>query len=148
MGIAHSRTIEILLVEDNPGDIRLTQEILKEMVVPFRLSVVRDGEEAMAFLRRQEAHRQAPQPDLILLDLNLPRKNGREVLTEIKQDPALQRIPVLVMTSSRDESDIVRAFDLHPDSYLVKPFGLQEASSVARSIESFCLRVVEALPAG
>ena len=142
-----SRPVEILLVEDNPGDVGLTQEGLKEGKVHNHLSVVGDGEEAMAFLRRQGKYAAAPRPDLILLDLSLPRKNGREVLEEVKNDPALRRIPVVVMTRSDDEKDILRAYDLHVNCYVTKPVDVDQFLQVVRSIEHFWFSIVK-LPAG
>ncbi|WP_141592424.1 response regulator [Myxococcus sp. AB056] len=138
--------IEILLVEDNPGDVRLTVEALKEGKVRNRLSVARDGVEALAFLRRQGAYADAAQPDLILLDLNLPRKDGREVLAEIKVDPALRRIPVVVLTTSKAEEDILRTYDLHANCYIAKPVDLEQFISVVRSIDDFWLSVVRLPP--
>ncbi len=131
--------VEILLVEDNLGDIRLTQEIFKDCRVPSRLSVARDGEEAMTRLRREGEHSSAGRPDLILLDLNLPKKDGREVLAEIKSDPELRRIPVIVLTTSRDERDIFKSYDLHANCYLNKPVRLDDFIAVVRAIENFWL---------
>ncbi|EPX60231.1 Two-component system response regulator [Cystobacter fuscus DSM 2262] len=141
------RPIEILLVEDNPGDVRLTIEALKEGKVSNRLSVARDGVEALAFLRREGAHANAPRPDLILLDLNLPRRDGREVLAEIKADARLRRIPVVVLTTSKAEEDILRTYDLHANCYINKPVDLDQFISVVRSIDDFWLSVVR-LPGG
>ncbi|MFP2960686.1 response regulator [Myxococcus sp. 1LA] len=138
--------IEILLVEDNPGDVRLTIEALKEGKVHNRLSVARDGVEALAFLRREGVHAGAPRPDLILLDLNLPRKDGREVLAEIKVDRALRRIPVVVLTTSKAEEDILRTYDLHANCYIAKPVDLDQFISVVRSIDDFWLSVVRLPP--
>jgi CheY-like chemotaxis protein len=135
--------IEILLVEDNLGDIRLTQEIFKECKVVNHLSVARDGEEAMAWLRRQGQHAAAPRPDLILLDLNLPRKCGREVLAEVKDDADLRRIPVVVMSTSSAEVDIVKSYSLHANCYLTKPVCLDEFVRAVQSIESFWLMIVK-----
>ncbi|WP_434386558.1 response regulator [Melittangium boletus] len=140
------RPIEILLVEDNPGDVRLTIEALKEGKVRNRLSVARDGVEAIAFLRRQGVHADAARPDLILLDLNLPRKDGREVLAEIKEDASLRRIPVVVLTTSKAEEDILRTYDLHANCYINKPVDLEQFITVVRSIDDFWLSVVR-LPA-
>ena len=137
---------EILLVEDNPGDVRLTREALREGGVPGRVSVAADGVEALSFLRRQGKHAQAPRPDLILLDLNLPRKNGREVLAEVKQDPQLRRIPVVIMTSSDDEKDILAAYNLYVNCYVTKPVDLDQFIGVVKSIETFWLSIVK-LPA-
>ena len=138
--------IEILLVEDNPGDVRLTIEALKEGKVRNRLSVARDGVEALAFLRRQGAHANAARPDLILLDLNLPRKDGREVLADIKEDKSLRRIPVVVLTTSKAEEDILRTYDLHANCYIAKPMDLEQFISVVRSIDDFWLSVVRLPP--
>jgi two-component system, chemotaxis family, response regulator Rcp1 len=136
------RPIEILLVEDNPGDVRLTIEALKEGKVSNRLSVARDGVEALSFLRRQGPHANAARPDLILLDLNLPKKDGREVLAEIKEDSRLRRIPVVVLTTSKAEEDILRTYDLHANCYITKPVDLEQFISVVRSIDDFWLSVV------
>lgn len=141
-----SRTIEILLVEDNPGDARLTLEAFKEGKVLNHLSVVNDGVEALAFLRREGPYAGAKTPDLILLDLNLPRKSGREVLAEIKHDERLKTIPVVVLTTSSDEQDIARAYDNHANCYLTKPVELDQFLRVVHSIENFWLTLVK-LPA-
>ncbi|ATB35667.1 transcriptional regulator [Cystobacter fuscus] len=146
-GDSLGRPIEILLVEDNPGDVRLTIEALKEGKVSNRLSVARDGVEALAFLRREGPHASAPRPDLILLDLNLPRRDGREVLAEIKADARLRRIPVVVLTTSKAEEDILRTYDLHANCYINKPVDLDQFISVVRSIDDFWLSVVR-LPGG
>jgi two-component system, chemotaxis family, response regulator Rcp1 len=138
-----SRPIEVLLVEDNPGDVRLTREALREGKVRNNLHVVRDGLEALAFLRRADSFEDAVRPDLILLDLNLPRMDGREVLQEIKQDPALRNIPVVVLTTSEAEQDIVRAYDLHANCYITKPVGLEQFITVVQSIESFWFSIVK-----
>jgi len=138
--------IEILLVEDSPDDAALTIDALRDGRVHNRISVVDDGVEAMAFLRRQGPHAQAPRPDLILLDLNLPRKSGREVLAEIKQDPELRRIPVVVMTSSDDEKDILAAYNLYVNCYITKPVDLSQFIQVVKTIEHFWFTVVR-LPA-
>jgi CheY-like chemotaxis protein len=138
--------IEILLVEDSPDDADLTTDALRDARVRNRVTLVEDGVEAMAYLRRQGGYAEAPRPDLILLDLNLPRKNGREVLAEIKQDPQLRRIPVVVMTSSDDEKDILAAYDLHVNCYITKPVDLDQFIKVVKSIEHFWLCVVK-LPA-
>ena len=139
--------IEILLVEDNPGDVELTREALDETKLRTNLSVVHDGVEALAFLRREGAHADAPRPDLILLDLNLPRKDGRGVLAEIKQDPALTTIPVVVLTSSEAEQDIARAYELHANCYVTKPVDLDQFVKIVQSIEQFWFTVVK-LPRG
>jgi chemotaxis family two-component system response regulator Rcp1 len=140
------RPIEILMVENNPGDIRLTIETLKEGKVHSRLHSVGDGEEALAFLRHQDQYDQAPRPDLILLDLNLPRKTGQEVLAEIKTDPDLRRIPVVALTTSEAEVDILKTYDLHANCYIIKPVDLDSFMEVVRSIEDFWLTVVTLPP--
>lgn len=133
---------QILLVEDNPGDVLLTREALAEARVANELSVARDGEEALRFLRREAEHAESPRPDIILLDLNLPRKGGREVLEEIKADPALKRIPVIVLTTSAAEQDILQTYDLHANSYVTKPLDVDEFLAAVRQIEGFWLEVV------
>jgi chemotaxis family two-component system response regulator Rcp1 len=138
----HCRPIEILLVEDNPGDVRLTQEALREGKVRNHLHVAADGVEAMAFLRREGQHAHAPQPDLILLDLNLPKKGGREVLAEIKEDPELRRIPVVILTVSKAEEDVLKSYNLHANCYITKPVNLDQFLEVVKSIEDFWLTVV------
>jgi Response regulator containing a CheY-like receiver domain and an HTH DNA-binding domain len=137
-----TRPAELLLVEDNPGDVRLTIEALKEGKVINNLTVVKDGEEAIAALRRQGRYLNAARPDLILLDLNLPKKGGLEVLEEIKQDPDLRQIPVVVLTTSRAEQDILNTYDLHANCYIVKPVDLNQFMDVVQSIKSFWLAVV------
>ena len=136
------RTVEILLVEDNPGDARLAQEAFREARVPNHLSVVGNGEEALLFLQRRPPHQEAPRPDLILLDLNLPRKSGRELLRDIKTDPGLSRIPVVVLTTSQAEEDIASAYDLNANCYISKPVDLDEFFQVVQSIEDFWLKTV------
>jgi CheY-like chemotaxis protein len=139
-----SRPVEILLVEDNPGDVRLTREALRESKVHNNLYIAKDGVEALAFLRREGAEfADAVRPDLILLDLNLPRKDGREVLEEIKADPSLRHIPVVVLTSSEAEQDIVRAYDLHANCYVSKPVDLDQFITVVQSIENFWFTIVK-----
>jgi len=140
--IPASRFIEILLVEDNPGDVRLTMEALKEGKVINNLTVVADGQEAMDFLQRAGTFEDAPRPDLILLDLNLPRKDGREVLEEIKSHKDLKRIPVVVLTTSQAEQDIVKSYDLGVNCYITKPVDLDQFINVVKSIEQFWLTVV------
>jgi CheY-like chemotaxis protein len=140
---ASGRPIEILLVEDNPGDVRLTQEALKEGKVLNHLSVVRDGVEVMLFLNRKEKYKDAPRPDLIWLDLNLPKKNGREVLGEIKGNPDFRRIPVVILTISKDEQDISKSYDLHANCYITKPVDLNQFINVVKSIEDFWLTIVK-----
>jgi CheY-like chemotaxis protein len=141
--VAQSKPIEILLVEDNPGDVRLTREALRENKVNNSLYVAIDGVDALAFLRREGVYADAPHPDLILLDLNLPRKDGREVLAEIKSDPRLLRIPVVILTTSDSEQDIIASYDLHANCYITKPVDLEQFLSVVRSIEGFWLSVVK-----
>ena len=142
------RPIIILLVEDSPADVRLTREALKDAKVVNTLQVVPDGIEAMAYLHREGSKAQAPRPDLILLDLNLPRKDGREVLAEIKQDDALKRIPVVILTTSKAEEDIIRSYNLRANAYVTKPVGLQEFLRVIRALEEFWLAVVTFPPNG
>jgi CheY-like chemotaxis protein len=137
-----TRAIEILLVEDNPGDARLTLEAMREAKLRNRMHVVEDGVEAMEFLRRQGRFGDAPRPDLILLDLNLPRKDGREVLAEVKADPDLKRIPVVVLTTSRAEEDVVRAYDLHANCYVTKPVDLAQFMKIVAQIDEFWVKVV------
>ena len=137
------RSVEILLVEDNPGDVRLTQEAFKDRKIVNHLSVVHDGLEAVAFLRRQEGYEEAPRPDVILLDLNLPKMNGRDVLAEIKADTDLRRIPVVVLTTSDAEEDILGTYDLHANSYITKPVDLNQFIKVVREIEEFWLNIVK-----
>lgn len=146
MSTIESRPIEVLLVEDNPGDVRLTKEALKEGKVRNNLHVVSDGVEAIAFLRREGRYAGAVRPDLILLDLNLPRMDGREVLREVKSDPALLNIPIVVLTSSEAEQDIARAYELHANCYISKPVDLDQFIHVVQSIEDFWFTVVK-LPA-
>jgi chemotaxis family two-component system response regulator Rcp1 len=138
--------IEILMVEDNLGDIRLMKEALKDARVLNHVSSVGDGMEAINLLRQKGIYAKAKRPDLILLDLNLPKKNGREVLDEIKQDPDLRRIPVVVVTSSEAEKDIVQSYDLHANCYIVKPVDLNQFVKVVRSIENFWLTIVKLPP--
>jgi chemotaxis family two-component system response regulator Rcp1 len=139
--------VNILLVEDTPSDVRLTREALKAAKVMNKLHVVGDGVEAMAFLRREGKYADVPRPDLVLLDLNMPRKDGREVLAEVKADPDLRRIPVVVLTTSKAEEDIVRSYDLHANAYVSKPVDLTQFLKVIGSMEQFWLAVVT-LPNG
>ena len=143
---ARGEPIEILLVEDSPDDADLTMDALRDGRVRNRVTVIEDGVEAMAYLRREGKHGGAARPDLILLDLNLPRKSGREVLTEVKQDPTLRRIPVVVMTSSDDEKDILSAYNNHVNCYVTKPVDLDQFIGVVKSIEHFWFSIVK-LPA-
>jgi len=136
------RPIEILLVEDNPGDVRITREALEGGKILNKLHVVEDGERAMQFLRREAPYVDAPRPDVILLDLNLPKKDGRDVLREIKEDPDLHKIPIVVLTISKDEEDICHAYDLNCNCYITKPVDLDQFYRAVQSIESFWLTVV------
>jgi CheY-like chemotaxis protein len=136
------RLVEILLVEDNPGDARLAMEALKDAKVKNNLHWVKDGVEAMAFLRREGEYADAPHPDVILLDLNLPRKDGREVLSEIKQDEDLRRIPVVILTVSNAEEDIIKTYNLHANCYIRKPVDLDQFIEVVKSIDYFWLTIV------
>lgn len=135
--------IEILLVEDNLGDIRLTQEALKDSKLRNNLSVVQDGVEALAFLRQQGRYANVTRPDIILLDLNLPRKDGREVLAEIKEDDNLKRIPVVVLTTSSDEKDIYTSYNLHANCYISKPVDLNRFVEIVKAIEGFWFQIVK-----
>jgi two-component system, chemotaxis family, response regulator Rcp1 len=136
------RPIQILLVEDNPGDVRLTIEALRESKVRNNLHLARDGVEALAFLRQEEPYQHAERPDLILLDLNLPRKDGREVLAETKADPQLRTIPVVVLTTSRAEQDVMRTYELQANCYITKPVDLDQFITVVKTIEDFWLTIV------
>ncbi len=138
-----SKPVEILLVEDNPGDVRLTIEALKDVKLLNRMHVAQDGVEALAFLRREGKYAKSPHPDLILLDLNLPKKDGREVLEEIKQDPDLKHIPVVVLTTSQAEQDIMKSYDKHANCYVTKPVDLDQFIGVIKSIEEFWLAIVK-----
>ena len=138
----NGKRIEILLVEDSPGDIRLIQEALLEAKVRNSMSVVGDGVEAMAYLRKEGRFIHVPKPGLILLDLNLPKKNGFEVLKEIKDDDELKRIPVVVLTTSQAEQDIVASYDLHANAYISKPVDLDQFLAVVKAIEGFWLEIV------
>ena len=147
MNAEHTKPIEILLVEDNPGDVRLTRESLYDAKVHNNMVVARDGLEAMACLRNEGKYTNATRPDLILLDLNLPRMNGFEVLDAIKEDPNLKRIPVVVLTTSQAEQDIISSYDLHANAYVTKPVDLEQFIRVIKSIEDFWLEIVK-LPNG
>ncbi len=146
--VDENRPVEILLVEDNPGDERLTREALKEGKVYSNLHWVKDGVEAMEFLRRQGKYSSVPRPDIILLDLNLPKKDGREVLHDIKNDDALKRIPVVVLTTSKAEEDVLRTYNLHANCYVTKPVDLEKFIVVVKSIDVFWLTVVTLPPNG
>ena len=137
-----SRSIEILLVEDNPGDARLTIEAMRDAKLSNRLHIVEDGVEAMQFLRREGRFGDAPRPDLILLDLNLPKKDGREVLAEIKSEPSLKRIPVVVLTTSRAEEDVLRTYDLHANCYVTKPVDIEQFIKIVKQIDEFWFKLV------
>jgi len=141
-----ARPVEILLVEDNPGDVRLVQEALKEGKMLNTMDIVPDGVEAMAFLRKKGKYSKATRPDLILLDLNLPKKDGREVLAEIKSDDDLKRIPVVILTISSDEEDILKTYNLHANCYITKPVDLKQFIKVVRSVEDFWLTIVKLPP--
>ncbi len=143
-----ARPVDILLVEDNPGDVRLTKEILRDSKVHNSITVVDNGEDALALLRREGKYRDASKPELILLDLNLPKKDGREVLAQIKADPDLRRIPVVILTTSKADEDILRTYDLHANCYITKPVGLDQFVVVVRSIEDFWLAIVKLPPDG
>jgi chemotaxis family two-component system response regulator Rcp1 len=135
--------IEILLVEDKPGDVRLTQEALRDAKVRNNVHVAADGDEAMAFLRNEGRHARTPRPDVILLDLNLPRKSGREVLDEIKQDDRLKHIPVVILTTSQAEQDVLQSYRLRANAYVTKPLDLEQFLKVVKSIEQFWLEIVK-----
>jgi len=137
------KPIEILLVEDNPGDVRLTKEVFKDFKVFNKLHVVMDGVEALAFLHREGVFAKKNEPDLILLDLNLPKKDGREVLEEIKNDKNLRHIPVVVLTTSKAEQDVIKAYDLHANCYITKPVDLDQFIRVVKYIEDFWLTIVK-----
>jgi CheY-like chemotaxis protein len=138
--------IEVLLVEDDPGDVLMTQEAFEEHKLRNRLNVVNDGVAALAYLRREGAYAGAPRPDLILLDLNLPRVDGREVLSEIKNDPSLCQIPVVVLTTSQAEEDILRSYQLHANAYVAKPVDFDRFITVVRQIDDFFVSVVKLPP--
>jgi len=140
--MTRKRPAEILLVEDNPGDVRLTLEAFREGRMDNHLSVVRDGDEAMEFLNRRNDYADAPRPDLILLDLNLPRKNGKEVLAEIKADTSLNNIPVVVLTTSQHEADVRKSYGLAGNCFITKPVDFGQFTNVVRHIEEFWLNVV------
>lgn len=145
-GMNTARLIEILLVEDNPGDLRLTREALKDAKVANTLHVVEDGVLALDFLHRRPPFEDVPRPDLILLDLNLPRKNGREVLAEIKADERFRAIPVVILTTSQAEEDILRAYNLHANCYITKPVDFTQFTTIVRTIEDFWLTIVTLPP--
>ena len=142
------KPIEILLVEDSAADVRLTREAFDDAKVLNNLNVVGDGVEAMAYMRREGKYANATRPDLVLLDLNMPRKDGREVLAEVKADPELRRIPVVILTTSKAEEDILKTYDLHANCYISKPVNLAQFLKVVESIENFWLTIVELPPNG
>jgi CheY-like chemotaxis protein len=143
----NGKPIEILLVEDNPGDYRLAMEVFKEAKVNNTMHIVTDGVEAIKYLKNKGKYNDSPRPDLILLDLNLPKKDGKEVLAEIKDDDNLKRIPVVILTVSSAEEDIIKSYDLHANAYITKPIDLDQFINVVRSIENFWLSIVK-LPNG
>lgn len=138
--------VDILLVEDNPGDVRLTKEALKDAKVLNEIYVAKDGVEAMAFLRKQGQFAEAPIPDMILLDLNLPKKDGREVLAEIKKDPKLKHIPVIVLTTSKADEDIIKTYNLHANAYITKPVDLNRFVEIIHALEEFWFTIVKLPP--
>ena len=140
------QAVEILLVEDNPGDVGLAREGLRECKIPNNLHVVADGLEASAFLRRKGAYAASPRPDIILLDLNLPKRDGRDLLREIKEDERLKQIPVVILTTSAAEEDITRSYSLHANCYVTKPLGIDQFLQVIRSIENFWFNTVKLPP--
>jgi chemotaxis family two-component system response regulator Rcp1 len=146
MSLDTAPAVEILLVEDNPGDVRLTREALREGKVHHSLHVAVDGVAALAYLHREGEHAGSPRPDLILLDLNIPKKDGRQVLKEIKVDPALSRIPVVVLTTSQAEEDVARTYDLHANCYINKPVDFDQFMRVVKAIEDFWFSVVRLPP--
>ncbi len=141
-----TRPVDILLVEDNPGDVRLTKEALKDAKVLNEIYVARDGVEAMQFVHREGSFANAPMPDLILLDLNLPKKDGREVLAEIKKDPKLQHIPVVVLTTSKADEDIIKTYNLHANAYITKPVDLNRFVEIMHALEQFWFTIVKLPP--
>lgn len=149
LGMKHrDGLVQILLVEDNPGDIRLTQEALKEGDLQSNLNVVKDGVEAIAYLRQEREYAGKPMPDLILLDLNLPKKDGREVLADIKADDRLKHIPIVILTTSDAEQDIVKSYKLHANCFITKPVDLEEFMTVVRKVEEFWFTIVKLPPNG
>ena len=137
-----ARPIDVLLVEDDPGDVLMTQEAFKDYKISNRLTVVTNGEDAIAYLRKQGKYADAPTPDLVLLDLNLPRRDGREVLRDVKQDPDLRRIPVVVLTTSNAEEDVLASYDLHANAYVRKPVDFEQFVAAVRAIDDFFITVV------
>ena len=145
-GTPSGQTMQILLIEDNPGDVRLVAEAIRQSKMLHELHVAEDGQEGMAFLRREGAYSAAPEPDIILLDLNLPNLDGREVLAEVKTSSELKRIPVVILTSSDAEADIIKAYDLYCNAYMVKPFTASGFLDVVRAIEWYWLNLVKLPP--
>jgi len=141
-----TRPVEILLAEDNPGDVKLTEKALDQGHISNNLHVVTDGVEALQFLNQEDEYADKPQPDLILLDLNMPRKGGQEVLQDMKEDPELRRIPVVVLTSSEGEEDIVKSYDLHANAYLTKPVDFEGFTEIVERLENFWFQVVKFPP--
>lgn len=141
-----AKMLNVLLVEDNPGDARLAVEALREGGAKVQLHLAQDGVEAMAFLKREAPHGEAPRPDLLLLDLNLPRKDGREVLAEVKNDPSLRRIPVVVLTTSQAEQDVMSCYELHANCFITKPVDLDQFINVVKTIEGFWCQTVKLPP--
>jgi two-component system, chemotaxis family, response regulator Rcp1 len=144
--IEETRPVNILLVEDNPGDVRLTEEALKEGKIWVNLKVASDGMDALQYLRKEKKYANAPRPDIILLDLNLPRMDGRELLALIKADLSLKSIPVVVLTTSKAEEDILRSYELHANCYITKPVDLEQFIQVIRSMEDFWFTIVKLPP--
>jgi two-component system, chemotaxis family, response regulator Rcp1 len=145
---AAQQQIEILVVDDNPGDLRLAKEALHKSVLKINVNVAADGVEAMSFMRRSGMYSQAPRPSLVLLDLNMPKKDGRQLLAEMKVDPELASIPVIVFTSSASEEDILNSYSLHANAYITKPLALEQFTSVIRRIEEFWLSTAQLPPRG
>ncbi|MFW5895191.1 MAG: response regulator [archaeon] len=143
LGMKEGKPVEILLVEDNPGDVRLTVEALKESKILNNLHVVNDGVEAMKFLRKEKGYEDMPEPDLILLDLNLPKKDGREVLAEIKDDEILKKLPVVILTTSSAEKDILNTYNLHANCFITKPVDMNQFTKVVKSIGDFWFSIVK-----
>ena len=140
------RPVEILLVEDNPGDVRLTKEAIKEAKIINNLNVVEDGVEALAYLRKKGKFKDVNRPDIIFLDLNLPKKNGREVLAEIKQDINLKQIPVVILTVSKAEEDVIKTYELHANCFITKPVDMDQFIKVVKSLENFWFSIVKLPP--
>ena len=146
MKTVNAMAVDILLVEDNPGDVRLTKEALKDAKVLNQIYVAKDGVEAMEFLNKKGSFKEAPTPDMILLDLNLPRKDGREVLSEIKKDPKLKHIPVIVLTTSKADEDIIKTYNLHANAYITKPVDLNRFVEIIHALEEFWFTIVKLPP--